>query len=33
MPADLAGHVAAGSAAWPDTELANMRISSNARAW
>jgi hypothetical protein len=25
--------VAAGSAAWPDTELANMRISSNARAW
>ena len=25
--------VAVGSAAWPDTELANMRISSNARAW
>jgi len=25
--------VAVGSAAWPDAEWANMRISSNARAW
>ena len=33
MPADPQATVATGSAAWPDTELANMRISSNARAW